>query len=259
MEERRRTEHQRGSGDGNLGAAIRTEDGVLYAAQIVGIHNDRVSLAFSVGDLPRVDPGDEIRLLFRAIHGGEMTAAGRLLARPEQVEDKVHFSFAFGPGLAGRPSPPSLTAPEEGEDLNRRDCFRIKPDRRSVPVIMRPYGDAKKSILRQLTDLRLNGADKTLKGWVFDISVEGIGVMLEEAPNPTFGVGDHLDLSFTLPKQNDPLMVGCWVRHCFDVPIGTRFGLQFDEGSTAHHRWVQSEVHRFVMDLQQRVLRSRAR
>ncbi len=253
MPERRRTKKSGESGD--LGVAIRTLQGVLHAGRIEMVSNEQVTISFPVYDLPDVEEGSRVTLLFRTIRGGELTAAGRMIGEAGLRNGCRRFHFVFD-SIAGREQEhPPVENEGDSTQENRRAAFRVKPDRRAVPITLRPYGDPNDSVLRQLMALRVEGTARTAHGWVFDISADGIGILLEDTGGYPFEVGDHLDLSFTIPGDSDPVMLGATVKHRMTVRIGVRYGLAFDRGGSAHFQRIQQRVLEFVMRQQQRELR----
>lgn len=242
---------------GDLGVAVRTAEGGIHPGRIIRVSNDRVTIAFAPIETPQAEVGDAVKLLFRTIRGGELTAAGRLVEEGTRLERDRVFDFCFESPPRATVDPAARLEPVD-EDGNCRQAYRVQPERRGIPIVMRPYGDCNTSVLRQLTHLRMHGAKRTVKGWIHDISTEGIGILIDDEVSHKYHHGEHLDISFHLPDCEDPLMVGARVAHRNDARIGTRYGLAFDQNSTAHFPWVQGRVLEFVMREQQRRLRSRA-
>jgi len=248
MDERRRTE--RGDGSGDVGVAVRTAEGVRTPGQIVRVSHERLTVAFPAMAAPEVEPRSLVTLLFRTIRGGELTATGRLLDEGEELDGQRLFAFVFESATLQEEGSTAATPPE-GD--NRREAYRVKLDPLAVGVTMRPCGDPSGSVLRQLMNLRAQGEALAVKGWVYDISCEGICVLLDECETQAFEPGDHLDLTLTLPGSSDPLRVGVHVKH----RVGVRYGLSFGVSSTAQFERMQERVLEFVIREQQRALRSR--
>jgi len=248
MQERRRTERADGTND--IGIAVRTSGGVHTAGSIVRVSHERLTVAFPATQAPEIEPWSRVSLLFRTIHGAELTAVGRLAEEVETRHDQQLFEFVFD-SAGPLPSDPAPTTPLAGD--NQREAYRVELDPLAVRMAMRPCGDPADSILRQLMNLRARGGELPVKGWVYDISYEGVCVLIDDCESQVFEPGDRLDMTLTLPGSSEPLRIGVQVEH----RIGVRYGMSFDASTTTQFDQVQEQVLEFVIREQQEALRWR--
>lgn len=250
MRERRRTSRQHPE-DGDLGVAVRTTDGALHGGRVVRVTSEQVRIGFPVDDLPGLEDGSPVRLLFRTLSGGELTAAGRLSGHGGHHGELQLYDFVFegaAPRDEARPEPEA--GPTDPE--NSREAYRVRPGRERVLVRMRPLGDPSRSVLRQLTELRARGPAMTVTGWAEDLSGDGVGVVVDGPMGHAFAEEDLVDLTLTLPHSGVSLTLAARVRHRRERPAGPRYGLSFDRLSTERFQEAQQQVLELVMRLQQR-------
>jgi PilZ domain-containing protein len=241
---------------GDLEATLRTPSGEEHRATIVLVSNEHVRLALPPSCPLDVDPGAALTLIFKASGGDELAAKGRLTEEERTATGERRMDFRFEhPGLPARTS---MAAPETSPGDNRRNAFRVKADQGEMGIILRPYGNAELSVLRQLMALRVHGTKRTVNAWVFDVAAEGVGVMVDADDAHVFKMGEHVDLSFELPEGPGPLLLGAVVRHRKVVRAGTRYGLSFDLGTSAHFQLAQAAILEFVMRRQRDHLRHKA-
>ena len=145
------------------------------------VSSENVRIGFPVNDPPEPQEGSPVKLLFRTLAGGDLTASGRLTGEGGLRDAHRLYDLIFD----STPTSPPSEAPVEADDApatdreSRRAAYRVRPDHGSLQVRMRPLGDPGRSVLRQLMELRVRGPAMTGTGWADALSGDGIGVVVE--------------------------------------------------------------------------------
>jgi len=240
--------------------AVRTPDGRKYPGRVELVCNERVVIAFPAAVAPLVDEETLVALRFHPVRGGRIILRGKLIdARPGKRGERL-FDFRFDappPRVAG--GDPATDSGAGLEDHgNRRGAYRVATDRNRLMMTVAPDLDGSRPVLRKLTDLRLQAKRRHVDGRMLDLSVDGVGVMVERADARAFDPGDRVAVSFWIGGADDPLMASAVVRQLTPRYGGIRYGLEFELGASREHRVVQNAVLEYVMKLQRKRLRYRA-
>lgn len=252
VQDRRRKDRELGTGD--LGVAVQTADGHRVRGRIAMVASDRLTIAFDPAEAPRASTGSLLKLLFRTIRGAELTATGRLIGQEGGAPGAHHLEFVF------EDTPPARQVKEGAprpKDSNRREAYRVDISPGEVETTLRPIGNPRRSILRQLMDLRVRGSATTVQGWALDMSSEGLCVLVEDNSTHRFEPQDRLQLSLNLPGAPESLDLEATVCHRTSQGQGTRYGLALHLDAAGERQSVQGQILEFVMRQQQRRLRSR--
>jgi len=245
-----------------LDVEVRTSDGAVWPGEIALISADVVGISYPQGEGPPADSSERVTLAFRTPKGGALAARGRLVESEQGPGGERRLLFCFDeavrPASKSKISTRSRTEALDDES-NRRDAFRVPTDDDGgLEVTLTPFGDPSQSVLRQLTDLRLHGSQRAVRGWLIDISLYGLGVLVRDEADFAFEIGDHIDTSFSLPGREGPILLAGTVRHRVVVRLGTRYGVEFDQEPREHFEALQGDILTFVMHQQRHQLRHRA-
>ena len=218
-------------------AAVRAEVSGVHGqafGRVKGLSLTGAAVQFGVEQTTAFVSGEKATLIFHFRH--ERPVQVEAIVRTQTEMDGFRqFGFTFLTPLAIRAKlPPSLL-----RFFSERAAFRVAPDG-PVPV------ELKSSML----DLRVSGHLR-------DISVDGLGVVVDEGAGKELVPGLNVSAEFTLPGQDRPLMCEALIRNRSSLKNGAVLtGLRVNRKGSLN--FVSLNVTEYVMIRQRASLQARA-
>lgn len=124
--------------------------------------------------------------------------------------------------------------------FNRREAFRASTD------------------LNRPIEVDIEWDDKSAKGWIIDVSINGMCLGIEGDINVVFKPSDQLTLAFCLPEHELPLMIVGKVVRRTATGKHERYGINFDWKQTEDFRKQERVIHQYTMQRQMSALKMRS-
>lgn len=223
---------------------IETEGGETFSARarLLGIEQDQVLIdapAFVDDDRVEMVPGRPITLHFR-FRGARLQFESVVLDANRRVYVGRRQSV---PGMA-------IRLPESVTESQRRSHLRISMVGYDPVVVsmVAPEGAEK---------LACDIEADVLCGWMVDLSVGGVSLLLDSRTCPGIRERESYFLTFTLPGEEEPLPMFGEVRHVRVVEgsDSVRIALRFRDWCGKRLIQDQQRISRFVAEHQRRMLR----
>jgi c-di-GMP-binding flagellar brake protein YcgR len=185
--------------------------------------------------------------------GKKITVHIQINGRRYQFQSRIEDDRRLVP-LNARQTVPglALARPTEISESQRRGHFRISLVAYDPVNVDLAYAEV------GIPDAcSLSGG--VVRGWLVDLSVGGVSVMLDGRITPRAATGDRFYLSFQLPEMSGPFYMLGSVRHWREVPKSksVRIGFSFRAWGGSPLVAEQQRLSRFISSHERRVLRRR--
>ncbi len=203
---------------------------------LVDLNMDGAAITFPAGECPDFQADERVRLslTIRQTEKKILMDAHVRGLRKDKTGSLCQFKFIDTSSVIHKLDQILLSY------FNRREAFRVSTD------------------LNRPIEVDIEWDDKSAKGWLIDVSINGMCLGIEGDINVVFKPSDQLILSFCLPEHELPLtIVGKVVRR---TPTGkhARYGVNFDWKQTEDFRKQERAIHQYTMQRQMSALKMRS-
>lgn len=202
---------------------------------LVDLNAEGAAVSFPGDDCPDFEQNERVRLALTVLETKREMPLDAHVARISKAGDHSLCLFSFiDTSSAFEELDPALLS-----YLNRRDAFRVSPD----PL--------------DRVEVDVQWDDGSARGWMLDISLRGMWLVIEGDTPPAFEPSDRLTLSFRLPGHESPLAIaGEAVRHNA-VRGNVAYGIEFFWERTEDFGRQERAVSQYAMRRQVSALRQR--
>ena len=204
---------------------ILTNDGNSHSGEVVGATVEGTGALFSQDTAPRLEMGEQIKLVFSAPDLREQIEIDATVASCLVQSTRWRYGFRF----QKRVEAPENAATPFYRIFNRRRTHRLVPE------------------AEHFVPISLDTTEGAIEGLMRDISAIGAGVVSEAALSVEQMEADSISLSFHPPGGERALCFGTRVRHHIIDEGLHRYGLEFDQATTNDFEAQQREIMQYVM------------
>jgi hypothetical protein len=228
-------------------AEIDLEGGRRLTARMVELGERCITVVTPTRSLPALDGGDRVALVVSsAARTWSVSARGhieRVVEDGHQSRVTVHFAVEA--------EFQALLDSGVGVAFNRRFAYRVQPaDGEPVGVTVHPAEEAPVEVTVEAA-----GSRPEITGRAEDISVTGVGFIVDSDRAASLSVGTRIVMVFRLPPGQDLVRISGQVRYRADAPNGQRVGADYERGAPLFE--VASEaITTYVMRRQRELLRT---
>lgn len=222
-----------------LDVTVKTEDGEVFPGKVLDVTIDGVGISFEKEGGPELGLSKKVTLIFSgAALDDPVEVFGDVTSRVEAGELRHYrYGFAFDQSAELEKR---LPAGIFGL-FNRRGAFRISPDpTKPVEVSVTAPGVRGTKITTLLKD----------------ISISGLGFLLEPEAESILGAIEVIEMSFRLPTSDEDFELLGRIRRRELIEKDILYGVQFDDQTEDFARR-REEISAYVMHRQREELRNR--
>jgi len=202
-------------------AVLEFDSGEIVAGQVLSFEGDTIELGFSRADAPLLGIAQLVVLRMRSPSSiNELRIPVRVVAR---ADDDAQRRYELQPRSIG-------------------DLARLKRQNRGQYVRVQPSPDAPMSV-----ELRDHAGRRLGSGGVIDVSIKGLGLLLEPSDELSMRAYERLSLVIQLSDDPRPRTVSGIIRTRRLIGASIRIGIEFEPERTPEFQEAEQWFTRYVM------------
>jgi len=215
--------------------SVELADGKVFPVHLVDVSAGGAGFGVVGTDALPVEAGQILNIRFDSVRLSELLVVPAELRHVKVEETDVQYGVSFHDWTGIRMN----LAPKLRSLFNEREAVRVEPrEDEEVPI-------------------RVSLGDGSIEasGLLRDISVLGLGLWVSAEDQIGLALGDNLDVHFTLPPSEKPLVLGVVMKHVAEVGEQVRLGLEIERQQPAMMNGTRRGITSYVMTRQMEVAR----